>query len=98
MRMGINEKSPQPPFTKGGYQLDTANVINNPPTPRNFGGRWRSTETVLQQAVSHLSQTANVPLLRNSFGFSTRDRAARLRSSDVLKRGIPDAKAQDVVA
>jgi hypothetical protein len=29
----VVEKSPQPPFCKGGYQLDTADVINNPPTP-----------------------------------------------------------------
>jgi len=82
----VENNNPLTPFGKG--ELDTADVNE----------RWRSMETILQRAVSNLSQAANVPLLRNSFGLSTRDRAARLRSSDVLKRGIPDAKAQDVVA
>jgi len=68
--------------------LDTTNVIE----------RWRSTEAVLQRAVSHLHQVANGRQLPSSFGLRARDRAARLRSSDALEREIPDAKNRDVVA
>ena len=56
------------------YCLDTADVTK----------RWRSTEAVLQRAVSHLSQVANGRQLPSSFGLRARDRAARLRSSDAL--------------
>ena len=71
--------------------MDTADVTK----------RWRSTETVLQRAVSELTQVANGRHLPSSFGLRTRDRAARLRSSDVQHQkgeGIPDAKNRDVVA
>ncbi|MBC8228906.1 transposase [bacterium] len=68
--------------------LDTADVIK----------RWRSTETVLLRAVSHNTQVANGRHLPSSFGLRVRDRATRLRSSDVLEKGIPDAKNRDVVA
>ena len=80
--------------------LDTADVIE----------RWRSTEAVLQRAVSELKQVANGRHLLSSFGMVNplvdpiRDRAARLRSSDALKQKakptaseIPDAKNRDVV-
>ena len=72
-------------------KLDTADVIK----------RWRSTETVLQRAVSELTQVASGRQLPFSFGLRTRDRATRLRSSDVQHQkcdGIPDAKDRDVVA
>ena len=71
--------------------LDTADVTK----------RWRSTEAVLQRAVSELNQVANGRQLPSSFGLRARDRAARLRSSDAPKPkglGIPDAKHRDVVA
>ncbi len=78
------------------YCLDTADVIE----------RWRSTEAVLLRAVSHLSKVANGRQLSSYFGMvnplvdPTRDRAARLRSSDVQHPkgvGISDAKDRDVV-
>ncbi len=79
-------------------QLDTTDVSN----------RWRSTEAVLLRAVSSQklsdTQVANGRQLPSSFGMVNplvdpiRDRAARLRSSDALKREIPDAKDRDVVA
>ena len=81
--------------------LDTTDVIK----------RWRSTEAVLLRAVSERGailsrpsapkQVANGRHLPSSFGLRTRDRAARLRSSDVQHHkgdGIPDAKDRDVVA
>ena len=77
--------------------LDTADVIE----------RWQSMEAILQRAVSvppfpkgvgGISQVANGKHLPSSFGLRVRDRAARLRSSDVLEKGIPDAKNRDVVA
>ena len=55
-------------------------------------------EAILQRAVSELYQAANGRHLPSSFGLRVRDRAARLRSSDVLEKGIPDAKDRDVVA
>ena len=62
-------------------------------------------EAILQRAVSELYQAANGKHLPSSFGLRVRDRAARLRSSDVPKQkanptalGIPDAKDRDVVA
>jgi len=81
------------------YCLDAADVTK----------RWRSTEVVLQRAVSALNQVANGRQLPSSFGLRARDRAARLRSSDAQHRkggsegeaytsGIPDAKDRDVVA
>jgi hypothetical protein len=57
--------------------LDTANVIK----------RWRSMETILQRVVSYEVQVANVPTCRDSLGRKVRDRATRLRSSDVPKIG-----------
>ena len=75
--------------------------------------RWRSTEAVLQRAVSELTQAASGRQLPSSFGLScvfehateTRDRAARLRSSDAVGAEVklkrerqPDAKNRDVVA
>jgi len=79
---------------KAYYFLDTADVHQ----------RWRSTEAVLQRAVSHISQVANGRQLPFSFGMfnplvePSRDRAARPRSSDVpIISGIPDAKDRDVV-
>jgi len=54
--------------------------------------------------VSRNTQVANGRQLPSSFGIVNplvdpiRDRAARLRSSDVLEKGIPDAKDRDVVA
>jgi len=77
--------------------LDTADVIE----------RWRSTEAVLQRAVSKNTQVANGRPRPSYFGMvnplvdHTRDRAARLRSSDAQHLscdGIPDAKNRDVVA
>jgi hypothetical protein len=78
------------------------------------GGRWRSTEAVLQRAVSELKQVANGRHLLSSFGMVNplvdpiRDRATRLRSSDAgntkakpLHYQQPLAKraqARDVVA
>jgi len=76
------------------FILDTANVLE----------RWRSMEAILQRAVSRNTQVANGRQLPSSFGMVNplvdhiRDRAARLRSSDALKREIPDAKDRDVVA
>ena len=63
---------------------------------------WRITEAVLQQAVSFLynpltpfgkgEQVANRRQLPSSFGLRTRDRTARLQSSDVPdNREIPSA-------
>jgi hypothetical protein len=56
------------------------------------GGRWRSTEAVLQRAVSIVGagvsaspQVANGRQLSSSFGLRARDRATRLRSSDAQK-------------
>jgi hypothetical protein len=69
-------------------KLDTADVKQ----------RWRSMEAILQRAVSPLSQVANGRQLPASFGRKPRDRATRLRSSDALKREIPDVKDRDVVA
>jgi hypothetical protein len=46
-------------------------------------------------------QVANVPTCRDSFDLRVRDRATRLRSSDVQHSsgvGIPFAKDRDVVA
>jgi len=67
------------------FTLDTADVIK----------RWRSMEAILQRAVSRSTQVANGRHLPSSFGMvnqkqakpcfmvdPTRDRAARLRSSD----------------
>ena len=71
--------------------LDTADVTK----------RWQSTEAVLQRVVSHLSQVASGRQQPSSFGLRSRDRAARLRSSDAPKPkglGIPDAKGRDAVA
>jgi len=71
-------------------KLDTADVSK----------RWRSMETILQRAVS-CNQVASGRQLPSSFGLRTRDRATRLRSSDVqLPKGvgIPSAKNRDVVA
>ena len=71
--------------------LDTADVIE----------RWRSTEAVLQRAVSELVQVASGRQLPSSFGLRVRDRATRPRSSDAdcaSHERIPDAKDQDVVA
>jgi len=66
--------------------LDIADVLK----------RWRSTETVLQRAVSRNTQVANGRQLPSYFGMVNpliapiRDRAARLRSSDaLLKSSIP---------
>ncbi|MBC8234760.1 transposase [bacterium] len=75
-------------------QMDTADVKQ----------RWRSMEAILQRAVSGFKQVANVRHLPSSFGMVNplvdhiRDRATRLRSSDVPEKGIPDAKDRDVVA
>jgi len=76
-------------------KLDTADVTK----------RWRSTEAVLQRAVSELVQVANGRQLPSSFGLRAGDRATRLRSSDAdgartkpLCERIPDAKDRDVVA
>ena len=75
-------------------QMDTADVKQ----------RWRSMEAILQRAVSGFKQVANVRHLPSSFGMVNplvdhiRDRATRLRSSDVPEKGIPDAKDWDVVA
>jgi hypothetical protein len=79
-------------------KMDTADVIE----------RWRSMEAILQRAVSVPPflkgvggfQVANGRQMPSSFGLRVRDRAARLRSSDVPEslRGIPDAKNRDVVA
>ena len=69
-------------------KLDTADVTK----------RWRSTEAVLQRAVSDLKKVANGRQLPSSFGLRAGDRATRLRSSDVLEKGILDAKDRDVVA
>jgi len=77
--------------------LDTAGVSE----------RWRSTEAVLQRAVSRNTQVANGRHLPSYFGVvnplidPTRDRAARLRSSDAQHLscdGILDTKDRDVVA
>ena len=71
--------------------LDTADVIK----------RWRSMEAILQRAVSDVTQVANSRQLPTSFGRKVRDRATRLRSSDVQHHrgdGIPLAKDRDVVA
>jgi len=82
--------------------LDTADVIE----------RWRSMEAILQRAVSekaegfaYLQQVANGRQMPSSFGMVNplvdpiRDRAARLRSSDVpIISGTPDTKDRDVVA
>jgi hypothetical protein len=70
--------------------LGTADVIK----------RWRSTETVLQQAVSSVTQVASGRQSSSSFSLLARDRATRLRSSDAPRNseGQPDAKDQDVVA
>ena len=74
------------------FILDTADVTK----------RWRSTETVLQRAVSELKQVASGRQLPSSFGLRVRDRATRLRSSDAQKpqkgNEQPDAKDRDVVA
>ena len=83
-------------------KLDTADVIK----------RWRSTEAVLQRAVSYPLKVANGRQLLFSFGIpngryhrTIRDRATRLRSSDAdgartkpLPKRIPNAKDRDVVA
>jgi len=74
--------------------LDTADVSK----------RWRSMEAILRRAVSRNTQVANGRHLPSSFGMINplvnpiRDRATRLRSSDVPQKGIPDAKGRDVVA
>jgi hypothetical protein len=83
---------------KGSGELDTADVYK----------RWRSTETVLQRAVSELTKVATGRQLPSSFGRKVRDRATRLRSSDVPSdeerhpliplKEIPLAKNLDVVA
>ena len=70
-------------------------VVENTLDTTDVTKRWRSTETVLQQAVSHLSQVASGRQLPSSFGSAraamvyhrvararTRDGATRLRSSD----------------
>jgi len=90
----------------GGSILDTADVSK----------RWRSTEAVLQRAVSRNTQVANgrqktqakpTSFRPSYFGMvnplvdHTRDRAARLRSSDAQhpqSDGILDTKNRDVVA
>ena len=78
-------------------KLDTADVTK----------RWRSMEAILQRAVSEIKQVANGRQLPSYFGMvnplvdPTRDRAARLRSSDAQHPkgdGIPDTKSRDVVA
>jgi len=78
--------------------LDTADVLE----------RWRSIEAILQRVVSKQEvsaiQVANERHRPSYFGMvnplvdHTRDRAARLRSSDVPEKGIPDAKNWDAVA
>jgi len=74
--------------------------------------RWRSLEAILLRAVSSSTQVANGRHRPSSFGMVNpeaqasptllvapiRDRAIRLRSSDVPEKGIPDAKNRDVVA
>ena len=85
-------------------------VVENSLDTADVNKRWRSTEAVLQRAVSELKQVANGRHLLSSFGMVNplvdpiRDRAARLRSSDALKQKakptaseIPDAKNRDVV-
>jgi len=82
--------NPLTPFGKG--ELDTADVHE----------RWRSTEAILQRAVSELNKVASGRQLPSSFGLRTRDRATRLRSSDAVgaekRHQQPLAKDQDVVA
>jgi putative transposase len=78
-----------------------SSVVENKLDTADVRKRWRSTEAVLRRAVSKqksANQVASGRLLLSSFGLSTRDRATRLRSSDALKREIPDVKDQDVVA
>jgi len=82
---------------KAYFFLDTADVTE----------RWRSAEAVLLRAVSRNAQVANGRQLPSYFGMvnplvdPTRDRVARLRSSDAQHPkgdGIPDTKSRDVVA
>ena len=73
-------------------------VVENKLDTADVSKRWRSMEAILQRAVSEVAQVANVPTCRDSFGRKVRDRATRLRSSDVPKREIPLAKDRDVVA
>ena len=86
------------------WRLDTADVTKRGKFDTATPADRRSTEAVLQRAVSHLSKVANGRQLSSCFGMvnplvdPTRDRATRLRSSDVLEKGIPDAKDRDVVA
>jgi len=87
------------------FTLDTADVSE----------RWRSTEAVLLRAVSRFNQVANGRHLPSYFGMvnplvdPTRDRAARLRSSDAQHQkseerglacspGMLDTEDRDVVA
>ena len=74
-------------------KLDTAD-------PEGFRD-WRSTEAVLQRAVSELKQVATGRQLPSSFGLRIGDRATRLRSSDADSvkvkpsgKRIPDAKGR----
>jgi hypothetical protein len=75
-----------------------------------FASKAKTSLTLSKEKQTHLasvlSQVANGRQMPSSFGMvnplvnPTRDRAARLRSSDVpwIVKGIPDAKDQDVVA
>jgi hypothetical protein len=87
--IGSTPTNVPPTISRGENSLDTADVTK----------RWRSMEAILQRAVSHLSQVANRRHLPSSFGRKVRDRATRLRSSDVpIISGIPLAKDRNVVA
>jgi hypothetical protein len=79
-------------------------VVENSLDTADVKKRWRSMEAILQRTVSHFSKVANGRQLSSYFGMVNplvdpiRDRATRLRSSDALKREIPNAKDRDVVA